>query len=43
MVKINKELTRYPEQFVAYLRGLELRIETLERQVKDLKTKLNTK
>lgn len=43
MVKINKELTRYPEQFVAYLRGLELRIEALERQVKDLKTRLNTK
>lgn len=43
MVKINKELTRYPEQFVAYLRGLELKIETLEREVKALKTKMNTK
>lgn len=36
---INRELLKYPEQFVAYLRQLENRIAALERENRKLRSK----
>lgn len=43
MANINKELIRYPDQFVAYLAKLEDQVRQLQIKLNQLETKLNSK
>nr|DAE10503.1 MAG TPA: zipper dimerization domain transcription factor-like protein [Siphoviridae sp. ctrAf3]DAK15183.1 MAG TPA: zipper dimerization domain transcription factor-like protein [Caudoviricetes sp.]DAT67744.1 MAG TPA: zipper dimerization domain transcription factor-like protein [Caudoviricetes sp.] len=36
---INRELLKFPEQLIAYLRKLELRVDELEKELKAIKIK----